>query len=145
MASSNSELLEPVYESWGRGDWTPQFDVYADDMEWGFSEDFIESGMRSEIGGKSSRLRAWLGGWEDWRCAAERYVEAGDLVVVFCHYKGRGKGSGALVETRGAHVWTMRDGKAQKLVVYPSREAALEATGVRLEDYPSASERTTAS
>jgi hypothetical protein len=50
MAPSNSELLEPVYESWGRGEWEPQFDVYADDMEWGFSEDFIESGMRSEIG-----------------------------------------------------------------------------------------------
>jgi ketosteroid isomerase-like protein len=144
MAPSNSELLEPVYESWGRGEWEPQFDVYADDMEWGFSEDFIESGMRSEIGQKSGRLRAWLTQWDHWRCEAERYIESGDLVIVFCRYTGRGKGSGAPVETLGAHVWKMRDGKAVRLEVFPSRESALAATGIA-PDYPSASERTTAS
>jgi ketosteroid isomerase-like protein len=133
MAPSNAELLLPVYESWARGDWTPQFDVYADDMEWGFSDDFIESGLLSEIGGKSPRLRTWLRGWERWHCAAERYIEAGDTVIVFCHYSGRGKSSGALVETRGAHVWTMQDGKAVKLVVFPTRESALEATGVEID------------
>jgi ketosteroid isomerase-like protein len=132
VTPSNAQLLEPVYEAWGRGDFTPQFDVYADDMEWGWSDDFPEAGLRSEIGGKSPRLREFLGPWEHWRCSAERYIESGDLVIVFCHYSGRGKGSGVLIERNGAHVWTMRDGKAQKLVVYPSREAALEATGVEV-------------
>ena len=145
MASANSELLEPVYEAWGRGDFTPQFEVYADDMEWGWSDDFPEAGVWSEIGRKSPRLREFLAPWEHWRCEAERYIESGDLVIVFCRYTGRGKGSGAFVDAHGAHVWTMRDGQAQKLIVYPSREAALEATGVKLEDYPSASDRTTAS
>jgi uncharacterized protein len=144
MPPSNAELLEAVYESWGRGDWTPQFDVYADDMEWGWSADFPEPGMRSEIGRKSSRLHAWLSQWENWRCEAERYIESGDLVIVFCRYSGRGKGSGASLETHGAHVWTMRDGKAARLEVFPSRESALAATGVD-PDHPSASERTTAS
>ena len=144
MTRSNAKLLEPVYESWGRGDFTPQFDVYADDMEWGFSDEFIESGMLSEIGRKSPRLRAWLKDWEDWRCEAERYVEAGDKVVVLARYSGRGKGSGAPVERDGAHVWTMQDGKAVRLEVFPSRESAFEATGVD-PDQPSASDRTIAS
>ena len=144
MPPSNAELLEPVYESWGRGDFGPQFDVYADDMEWGWSDDFPEAGLRSEIGGKSPRLRDFLAPWEHWRCAAERYIEAGDLVIVFCHYSGRGKGSGVLIERHGAHVWRMRDGKAVKLEVFPTREAALAAAGVEAPQ-DSASERTTAS
>jgi ketosteroid isomerase-like protein len=145
MAESKADLLVPVYESWGRGDWTPQFDVYDPEMEWGFSEDFIESGMRSEIGQKSSRLRAWLSQWDHWRCVAERYIESGDQVVVLARYIGRGKSSRAPVETLGAHVWTMRGGKAVKLEVFSNRESALAATGIGAPDYPSASERTTAS
>jgi ketosteroid isomerase-like protein len=78
------------------------------------------------------------------QCEAERYVESGDLVVVLTRYSGRGKGSGAPVETLGAHVWTMRDGKAVRLEVFPNRESALRATGIDL-DYPSASDRTIAS
>jgi hypothetical protein len=50
-------------------------------------------------------------------------------VVVLCRYTGRGKGSGLDVDTEGAHLWTMRDGRAVRLEVFSSRERALEAAG----------------
>ena len=39
-------------------------------------------------------------------------------------------GSGALVDTKGAHVWTLRDGKAIRLVIFATRERALAEVGL---------------
>ena len=77
----------------------------------------------------------WLSGWEDWRCEAEDYVVHGDHVVALCRYRGRGRGSGAAVETKGAHVWTMRDGKCVRLEVFADRARALAAVGLTAPSY----------
>jgi ketosteroid isomerase-like protein len=132
LERANIEALRPVYEEWGRGNWHPRFDVYAPDMEWGWSEEFPgldEVSRDPEV--RSRRLREWLSPWEDWRCEAEEFVLAGECVVVLTRYTGRGKESGVEVDTRGAHLWTMRDGKAVRLEVFSSRAKALEAAGVR--------------
>jgi ketosteroid isomerase-like protein len=39
-------------------------------------------------------------------------------------------GGSAVVEIRAGHLWTMRDGKAARLEIFPEREKALEAAGV---------------
>jgi ketosteroid isomerase-like protein len=131
MASDNVRLLDTVYEHWSRGDWTPRFEVYAPDFEWGWSEEFPDlGGVVSEDAATSDRLRQWLSGWEDWRVEAERFVASGDVVVAMTRYRGRGKTSGAAVDAEGAHLWTFRDGKVVRLVVYSSRDAALRAAGL---------------
>jgi ketosteroid isomerase-like protein len=132
MSQENIEALRPVYAEWGRGNWKPRFDVYADDMEWGWSDEFPDSleGVSADPELASSRLRAWLSPWEDWRCEAEEFVSNGDFVVVLTRYTGRGKGSGATVDTRGAHLWTLRDGKVRRLEVFSSRDRALAAAGL---------------
>lgn len=40
MPASETDLIRPIYEEWGRGNWRPRFQVYADDMEWGWSDEF---------------------------------------------------------------------------------------------------------
>lgn len=131
MSTSNVELLRPIYEQWARGNWEPRFALYAPDMEWGWSDEFPDlGGMVRDDSERSSRLREWLSGWQNWRCEAERFVAKGDTVVALTRYRGRGKTSGAAVDTEGAHVWTFRDGRVIRLVVYSSRKAALEAAGL---------------
>jgi hypothetical protein len=44
--------------------------------------------------------------------------------------RSRPAGSRAEVEIRAAHVWTMRDGRATRLEIFPRREKALEAAGL---------------
>jgi uncharacterized protein len=129
MSTDNVELLRPIYDEWARGNWAPRFDVYAPDYEWGWSDEFPDFGgvVRDDNEDKSERLRQWLSGWTDWRCEAERFVAEGDVVVALTRYRGHGKASGAAVDTEGAHVWTFRDGKVVRLVVYSSRKAALKA------------------
>jgi ketosteroid isomerase-like protein len=124
---ANVEALRPVYEEWGRGNWQPRFDVYDPEMEWGWSEEFPGlAGVSADPELRSRRLREWLSPWQDWRCEAEEFVVAGACVVVLTRYSGRGKESGVSVDTQGAHVWTMRDGKAVRLEVFSSRTKALE-------------------
>ncbi len=60
----------------------------------------------------------------------EEYRTNGDFVVVLTRYIGRGKGSGVDVDTPGAHLWTVRDGRAVRMVVFSDRERALEAAGL---------------
>lgn len=115
-----------MYAEWGRGNWRPRPDLYADDMEWGWSDEFPGlAGVFHDPALRNQRLREWLGPWEDWRCEAEDYVQSGQFVVVLCRYRGRGKVGGVAVDTRGAHLWTMRDGKAVRLEIFSSRRRAL--------------------
>jgi ketosteroid isomerase-like protein len=53
-----------------------------------------------------------------------------DSVIAVFHSWGRGKQSGARVEERNAHVWTLRNGKLWRLRVYATKADALEALGL---------------
>jgi ketosteroid isomerase-like protein len=57
----------------------------------------------------------------------EEFIDAGDQIVVSLHQRLRGKGSGAEVAGRIAHVWTMRDGAVVRLRIFRDKESALEA------------------
>jgi ketosteroid isomerase-like protein len=132
MSEENVAALRPVYEEWGRGNFRPRFDLYAPDMEWGWSNEFPGlHGVYRDTEARNSRLREWLSPWDEWHIEAEEYVTAGEFVVVLARYTGRGKGSGVEVDTRGAHLWTMRDGKAIRLEIFSSRGRAIEAAGLR--------------
>ena len=131
MSQDNVDAIRHVYEEWGRGNWRQKFDVYDPEMEWGWSEDFPGlAGVYHDPAERNARLREWLSPWEDWRCEAEDFVVHGDHVVALCLYHGRGKGSGVTVDREGAHLWTMRDGKAIRLEVFADRAKALAAVGL---------------
>jgi ketosteroid isomerase-like protein len=128
----NVEALRPIYEEWAQGNWAPRFEIYADDMEWGWSDEFLGlAGVSRDPETRNRRLREWLSPWEDWRCAVEEFVAEGEFVVALTRYSGRGKESGVTVDTQGAHVWKMRDGKVIRLEVFSSRTKALAAAGMK--------------
>jgi uncharacterized protein len=129
--TDNADALKPVYEEWGQGNFRPRFEVYARDMEWGYSEEFLEiAGVSAESGDTSDRLRRWLSSWRDWRVIAEDFLTSGDTVVVMARYTGVGRGSGLPLDVEGAHVWTFRDGEAVRLEIFADRARALESAGL---------------
>jgi ketosteroid isomerase-like protein len=135
MAPRHADLLRPIYEEWGRGNWRPDFDVYDRHMEWGWSSEFLGlGGVFQDRRDPNPRLRAWLSGWEDWRAEAEAYLELGDYVVVLASYHGRGKESGVEISQEGAHVFKLRDGKVVRLDIFASRERAIESVRAALGD-----------
>jgi ketosteroid isomerase-like protein len=78
------------------------------------------------------QLVAMLGEtWSEWQFEPERFLDAGDQVVVFARIVGRGKASGAPFELETTHVWTVRAARAISVHAYRDRSQALEAAGSR--------------
>jgi ketosteroid isomerase-like protein len=69
--------------------------------------------------------------WEDWTVMVEDTREAADgRVVIVMTMHARGRGSGVTVESRGAHVWTVRDGKLWRNELFREPEHALQELGL---------------
>ena len=68
--------------------------------------------------------------WEHFVLQPERFIEAGDDVVVVQSVRGRGRGSGVDVLGRSASLHTLRNGRIVRLVVYQDISEALRAAGV---------------
>ena len=128
MAPGNADLIRPIYEEFGRGNFRFSFDVYDPHMEWGWSDEFPGlSGVYEDGRDPNPRLHSWLSAWEDWRVEVEEYLELGNHVVVLANYHGRGKGSGVEIHQQGAHVFELRDGKVVRLEIFADRQKAIEA------------------
>jgi ketosteroid isomerase-like protein len=131
MSGENVEILRAIYARWARGDfWTPEvFDPYVE-VVW--SHDVPDVGTYRGLAGLEQSLREWFVAWGDIRLAADEFIEVEpDRILVLVSAHGRGHGSGIAVAADDfAHDWTMRDGRATRLVGYASRAEALKAVGL---------------
>jgi ketosteroid isomerase-like protein len=111
-----------------------------DDYESGYSECFAEAfelvlPPTYPEGGQTFRGRAglkrWIDSireiWDEWRMEQERFVVAGDRVVVLIHVVARGHLSGVGLDRETAHIWSLADGRLTRCEVYFDRAEALEA------------------
>ena len=79
----------------------------------------------------ANSLRELSESFEDLTFEAEGVLEApGGEVVVLVHARGRGRGSGLEIDNHIAWVWTFRDERAVRMVVYEEPEEALRAVGL---------------
>jgi ketosteroid isomerase-like protein len=69
--------------------------------------------------------------WAEFRLEPERFIDAGDHVVVFVRVVARGSASGVPVESPVAHVWSIHDGRATSVRIYRDLSEALEAVGLK--------------
>ena len=128
MAPSNADLVRPIYEEWGRGNWQPNFDVYHPRMHWGWSDEFPDlGGVYEDRDDPNPRVRTWLSEWEFWRAEADEIIEHGDQVLVLATYYGTGKGSGVEIQQQGAHLFDLQDGRVVRLEIFATRARAFEA------------------
>ena len=68
--------------------------------------------------------------WHVWHFEPERFLDAGDRVVVFARIVGKGGASGLPFELETTHVWTIRSGRATSMHAYRDRSETLEAAGL---------------
>ena len=69
--------------------------------------------------------------WAEWRFEPDRFIDAGDQVVVLVRVVAKGSASGVPIDLPDAHVHTVRDGRLISTCVYRDRAEALEAAGLR--------------
>jgi ketosteroid isomerase-like protein len=107
-------------------------DALAPDFELRQASSIIDTaGVFHGPDGIRDAMRELAESFEDLSFEPEKYLEApGGEIVVFIRVRGRGRGSGVEMDNRIAWVWTYRDDKAVRAVVYEDRAEALEAVGL---------------
>src|SRR5690349_4974583 len=131
MSQENVDLVREMCEAFLAGNLLGSLETLHPDVVWhgtigGLDEMRTAHGHHEVIEGFAESVRDW----ERHSLEVERYIDAGDSVVVFWHENGRGKASGVEVETRTAVVYTVGEGKVVEVQGYMERAAALEALGL---------------
>jgi ketosteroid isomerase-like protein len=127
MSRADIETLRAEYEAFSRRDWDAAFSEAHPDFELRPPESGPEA---ATVRGPDPARRAFADFFEPYDEVAvepQQFFERGDRIVVFFLQRSRPRGSSATVEIQAGHLWTMRDGKAAGLQIFPEREKALEA------------------
>jgi uncharacterized protein len=75
-------------------------------------------------------LSEWMGAFEDYTIKPERFIDAGDRVVVIQRETAWHKGTDTGIDRRQASIYTMRDRRAIRIDHYLDIPQALEAAGL---------------
>jgi len=98
-------------------------------VEWYYVGAFPEMVTYHGPGEVRAFLAQWSGSFDDFGFEAEDAGEVGDAVVFCLHQWGRGKDTGARVESRTWQVMTFRGGKVVHCRGYETKSEALNAAG----------------
>jgi len=130
MSQENVEIVRSVYDSWAKGNFRAGRELLDPNITTVWAGDFPAAGIYHGPDEHAAAMREWLSAWTDVKLDAERFVDAGDSVVVPFVVGARGLESGALVERRWAHVWTVQNGRVVRFEVHLDVDAALKAAGL---------------
>jgi ketosteroid isomerase-like protein len=130
MSHENVEIAKKALAERNSGDLAGLLALMSEDVSLDLSRRIIDP-VTATGHGEAREFAAMLDDvWADQRLEAEEWIDAGNAVVVPVRLINTGRASGIPVEARSAWVAYIRDGKISRLVVYQSREEALEAVGL---------------
>jgi ketosteroid isomerase-like protein len=134
MPQEDLEALRAEYAAMSRKDWNNVLSVAHPDFE--LTTPGGGLGTETIRGVESARgaFEDFFSPFEALTVEPEAFYEGDGRIVVFFLQRARPLGSAAYVERRAAHLWTMRDGKATALEIFPRREKALQAAGLSKQD-----------
>jgi uncharacterized protein len=127
MRGTEVELLRQSYEALNDGDVEAPLAALDADAIWRESAELPGADVvrgRSEI---EAFLGEFLETWSSFQQEIEEIRVKGDQVAVLLHMRGVGRVSGAEIDTRYGHVWTMRDGRGVGVDAYRDQAMALRA------------------
>jgi ketosteroid isomerase-like protein len=121
---SREQLVREAYEAWNRGDVEATLAALDPEIEWCLPAAGMNTGTFHGHDAVRGFLDSYLEVFEFFRIEPKRISEQGDEVVAHVHIAARGRGSGADVQLRPAHVWTFQGERAIRLEVVPEHDDA---------------------
>lgn len=114
--ASNVEIVRGGYEAFDRGDIPAVLAIFADDIEWYAPDELPDGGTYRGPQGVAQFFGVLPTHYQELRVEPDRFLDAGDGVVVEGHH--RGTIGGVAFEVGFAHVWTLREGRAVRFREY---------------------------
>lgn len=130
MSEENLARLRAATEAFNQRDGTKFDRLLAPDAEIIPVRAAIEGTTYRGPDAASQYVAAVDESWESLRWEVDEVREAGDSVVALGHIRGRGRGTGATIDTRGGWVAQFRGDLIARFRTCTSREEALEAAGL---------------
>jgi ketosteroid isomerase-like protein len=131
MSQQNLDLVRRLFAVYNDRSFAENADLIDPDIVWDVSR--VTLPEAASYAGRSELLgfaEDWAEGFVSQRVEVEDMVDAGDRVVVKVHHRGQGQSSGIEIAQRFAMVWTIADGRAKRMDMYPTFEDALEDLGL---------------
>jgi ketosteroid isomerase-like protein len=123
MSQENVDLIRAIYDAWLAG--TSARHLIAKDLEYVNPSYAVESGTRRD----RKALGAVRDVYPDYRIVPDRYIDAGDDVVVLGTAYGTGA-SGVEMKIRQGFIWTVAGGRAIRMRWFNDWDETLEAAGL---------------
>ncbi len=131
MSQENVEAMQAAIEAFNRRD-GEGFDAYlAEDAEIVPVRAALEGTVYRGGDAATQYCTAVDASWEDLAWEVEEVREGESWVLALGRIQGRGRGSGAVIDARGAWLARFRDGLVTHFRTYPDRDEALKAVGLQ--------------
>jgi uncharacterized protein len=129
-----TEVLRKAYAAFNQNDIAATVEALDPRIEWAEPAEFPGGGTCHGHAGVKAYLSQSRAAWAEVHSEPERFIVAGDKIIVFVHARVRPKDSTEWHETRLADVFTFRNGKAIQMRAFADRRQALEWAGVKDSD-----------
>jgi ketosteroid isomerase-like protein len=130
MSEENVGRLQAAVEAFNQRDGAKFDRLLAPDAEIMPARAALEGTTYRGRDAASQYVAAVEESWEALRWEVDEVREAGDWVLALGHIRGKGRGTGASIDTSGGWVAQFRDGLITRFRTCTSREQALEAAGL---------------
>jgi ketosteroid isomerase-like protein len=130
MSQENVAILRAMYEALNRGDAERALAYLHSEAELHTDPADPTSDSYYGLAEFQRGIALWQQEWRSMRYEIAEAMPGPNRVLMTIRLHGIGKRSGAEIDREIFHVWTTRDGKAQRCEVYSDRSEALEAAGL---------------
>jgi ketosteroid isomerase-like protein len=130
MSEANVDFVRGGYDRFNAGERTAELWFWHADAEYHASRDDPDAAVHRGIDAIRKQFATWVEAYPDLKIEILEAEGNGDQVFLWVRFRGHGAASGIPLEMELAHVYTLRDGKAARVVEYADRNRALEAAGL---------------
>ena len=130
VSQENIDFVRSGYDRFNAGERVPEDWFWHADAEYHASSEDPDADVHRGIEAIRSQFATWVEAYPDLKVEILEADSSGDQVYLWVRFRGHGAASGIPLEMELAHVYTIRDGKAARVVEYTDRRQAREAAGL---------------
>jgi ketosteroid isomerase-like protein len=132
--AAETEAIREAYAALNRNDIPGFVRVFDPQIERIEFLELPQGGTYHGLEAVTAHVAKARGTWAEGSCEPQRFIAAGDRVIVFVHVRVRLKTETEWREGRTADVFTFRNGKAIQFRTFADERQALEWAGVNASD-----------